>query len=255
MITHNEIYTKCNIIISNNFRISRQAISRLLNEDFTFANYLSRRFVVTHLSDFSNFYVNFDIRLTSRGCEGLLPNKSLIRNINFFVAEKVLESYILDLGPSLIVDSAPLGPSLIVDSAALEVKNSLKTPFLIKMQESITTVKNIKNLNYYNIFIEFFKKLYYGKSYSDLNKPYLSYEYYIKKYPIKPQILNKTSFCHVILNENLISKKDFILKEDVNLLKTTSNLNNTNINKTLITTTLVSIIFWGAYIHLKNKIS
>ena len=123
------------------------------------------------------------------------------------------------------------------------------------MQESITTVKNIKNLNYYNIFIEFFKKLYYGKSYSDLNKPYLSYEYYIKKYPIKPQILNKTSFCHVILNENLISKKDFILKEDVNLLKTTSNLNNTNINKTLITTTLVSIIFWGAYIHLKNKIS
>ena len=32
LITHNEIYTKCNIIISNNFRISRQAISRLLNE-------------------------------------------------------------------------------------------------------------------------------------------------------------------------------------------------------------------------------
>ena len=101
-------------MVSNNFRISHQAISKLFNKEFTFANYLSRRFIVSGLSDFSNFYVNFDIRLTSLGCEGMLPNKSLIRNINFFVAERYLLAVENLMVPAVIPEA--VNPVVILEA-------------------------------------------------------------------------------------------------------------------------------------------
>ena len=101
-------------MVSNNFRISHQAISKLFNKEFTFANYLSRRFIVSGLSDFSNFYVNFDIRLTSLGCEGMLPNKSLIRNINFYVAERYLLAVENLMVPAVIPEA--VNPGVILEA-------------------------------------------------------------------------------------------------------------------------------------------
>ena len=98
------------IILESRIRL----ISKLFNKEFTFANYLSRRFIVSGLSDFSNFYVNFDIRLTSLGCEGMLPNKSLIRNINFFVAERYLLAVENLMVPAVIPEA--VNPGVILEA-------------------------------------------------------------------------------------------------------------------------------------------
>jgi hypothetical protein len=192
--------------------------------------------------------------LTSLGCEGLIPNKSLIRNINFYVAERYLLAVENLMVPAVIPEA--VNPVVILEAVnPLEIKKILKTPFLKKIEESLAIVKNIKNLSYYNIFIEFFKKWYYGKSYSNLNKFYLPYEQFFLKNSIKPQILNQTSFCNEITKGDIISKKKFILKEDLSILKkTTSELNNNNTNKTLIAATLTSVICFGIYLYFKNKL-
>ena len=181
--------------------------------------------------------------------------KEYLKDLLILYPKLPLPAAVLDVGIT-VPAVGEIIPEVIEIIKVFKGPFNITSPFLRSMVSDIIISNNKINFNnnYFSIlkdnFVKILKKIWFKK---DNAKIFLSYPDFTIRYPVKPLIVNQIRIHDIISRNNITLKNNFILKDNISVIKTTPQLNNTNINNTFIVTTLVSIICLATYVYFKNK--